>query len=123
MEEWSCLKNLSSRDDVVIHEAVKEEKTERNFYSNILFKPAFCHFFGSDLLAIFLFLWISDEESLNYFIQFAEDFSEKSNMKLKIKLDANIYKIQLFFLMSELFLTLKLLKQPFSLNLDAFTYI
>ena len=72
MEEWYCLKNLSSRDDDVIHEAVKEEKMERNFYSNISFKPACWHFFGSDLLTIFLFLWISDEESLNYFIQFAE---------------------------------------------------
>ena len=40
MEEWYCLKNLSSRDDDVIHEAVKEEKMERNFYSNISFKPA-----------------------------------------------------------------------------------
>ena len=44
-------------------------------------------------------------------------------MKLKIKFGANIYKIQSFFFISELFLTMKPLKQPFSLNLDAFTYI
>ena len=38
----AVLKNLNSRDGVVIHQAVKEEKMERNFYLNISFKPA-CH--------------------------------------------------------------------------------
>ena len=79
-------------------------------YANIFMdkfqrKPIFDYFIETGLSPLIwfrfidiFFSWTSDKESFNDFTQFAQDFSEKSNMKLKITSHVNISQNSVNFL-------------------------
>lgn len=79
-------------------------------YANIFMdkfqrKPIFDYFIETGLSPLIwfrfidiFFSWTSDKESFNDFTQFAQDFSEKSNMKSKITSHVNISQNSVNFL-------------------------
>ena len=79
-------------------------------YANIFMdkfqrKPIFDYFIETGLSPLIwfrfidiFFSWTSDKESFNDFIQIAQDFSEKSNMKSKITSHVNISQNSVNFL-------------------------
>ena len=79
-------------------------------YANIFMdkfqrKPIFNYFIETGLSPLIwfrfidiFFSWTSDKESFNDFIQIAQDFSEKSNMKSKITSHVNISQNSVNFL-------------------------
>ena len=88
-----------------------EIKLLSEYLIQISLSPLILFWFLDDIF----FILTSDTESLHDLIQFAQDFSEKCNMKLKIKFDVNISQKSTF---GMLFWTMKHFKNLVTIRMN-----